>query len=339
MLNLTSKPSKSDNHVSPLPFEKPLTELQTKINELEETGAAMDESMSLDMVDELSRLRQQANDVRSRLYSNLTAAHRLQIARHPQRPNFIELVKAISPETWFELHGDRGGADDRAIIGGIAELSPGQPVLIVGTQKGRGMKENLTHNFGMANPEGYRKALRLFYHAEKFNMPIITMIDTPGAYPGMDGEQKGIGQAIAYNIREMARLNVPILSVVLGEASSGGALGIGVANRIYMLEHALYTVISPEGCASILWRSAEYASQAADSLKITADDLLGFGIADGKIIEPFGGAHHDADALAASLKEVLLNSLDELSGMTSEQLCEQRYNKYRHIGAYQLFAE
>lgn len=349
-----SKPTKTDKNVqskvtepladkapfrevTPLPFEQPLTDLQAKINDLAATGDAMDDDLSVDMADELTRLRQQAEEVRGRLYTNLSAAHRLQIVRHPQRPNFVELVKAISPDTWFELHGDRGGCDDRAIIGGIAELND-QPVMVVGTQKGRGMRENLTHNFGMANPEGYRKALRLFYHAEKFNMPIITMIDTPGAYPGMDGEQKGIGQAIAFNIREMARLGNPIISVVLGEASSGGALGIGVANRIYMLEHALYTVISPEGCASILWRSAEYASQAADALKITADDLLGFGIADGKIAEPFGGAHHNPDALVASLKEVLINGLAELSGLSKEQLQEQRYNKYRHIGAYELMA-
>lgn len=333
----STAPTPTEREVTPLPFEQPLTDLQTKINELEATGQAMDGPLSVDMKSELSRLRKQAEDVRKNLYSNLTAAHRLQIARHPQRPNFLELAQAISDETWFELHGDRGGTDDRAIIGGIIELN-GQPAIIIGTQKGRGMKENLTHNFGMANPEGYRKALRLFYHAEKFNMPVITMIDTPGAYPGMEGEQKGIGQAIAFNIREMARLKVPILSVVLGEASSGGALGIGVANKIYLLEHALYTVISPEGCASILWRSAEHAARAADALKITADDLLGFGIADGKITEPFGGAHHAPTQMATDIRQALLQGLTELKDLTPEQLVEQRYNKYRHIGAYELLA-
>ncbi len=339
MVTLSTPPSKSDitepveasQEVTPLPFEQPLVNLQDKIDELASAG----DDLSVDMNAELTRLRKQAADVKEKLYSDITPANRLQIARHPQRPNFLELVRAISPNTWIELHGDRGGSDDRAIIGGIGEID-GRPVMLVGTQKGRGMKENLHHNFGMANPEGYRKALRLFQHAEKFNMPIITMIDTPGAYPGMDGEEKGIGQAIAFNIREMARLKVPVISVVLGEASSGGALGIGVANKIYMLEHALYTVISPEGCASILWRSAEHAARAADALKITADDLMAFGIADGKITEPFGGAHHQPKVLANRLQIALKEGLSDLASASGEELVEQRYQKYRHIGAYEL---
>ncbi len=197
------------------------------------------------------------------------------------------------------------------------------------------MKENLTHNFGMANPEGYRKALRLFYHAEKFKMPVITVIDTPGAYPGKDGEQHGIGQAIAYNIREMARLKVPIISLVTGEGASGGALGIGVANRIVMLEHALYTVISPEGCASILWRSAEHAARAAEAMKITAQDLYAFGICDEIIEEPLGGAHRDASQTAERILGSLSHHLSDLKGMSSEELTQQRYGKFRKIGAFQ----
>jgi acetyl-CoA carboxylase carboxyl transferase subunit alpha len=224
------------------------------------------------------------------------------------------------------------GADDRAMIGGIAELG-NQPVMMVGTQKGRTMKENLVHNFGMANPEGYRKALRLFQHAAKFHMPIITFIDTPGAYPGLEGEQHAIGHAIALNIREMAGMGVPIISVVLGEASSGGALGIGVANHIYMLEHALYTVISPEGCASILWRSADKAVQAAEALKITAQDLVQFGICDAVIAEPEGGAHYDPDLTVDRLRAQLLNGLNQLSHLDAEGLREQRYQKYRQLGA------
>jgi acetyl-CoA carboxylase carboxyl transferase subunit alpha len=202
-------------------------------------------------------------------------------------------------------------------------------------QKGRNMNENLVHNFGMANPEGYRKALRLFYHAEKFKMPIITLIDTPGAYPGMDGEQHGIGQAIAFNIREMARLRVPIISLVTGEGASGGALGIGVANRILMMEHALYTVISPEGCASILWRSAEYASKAAEALKITAQDLQQFGMIDGIIEEPLGGAHRDTALAGERVQAALLEQINALASLSADELLIQRYEKFRAIGAFE----
>ena len=314
----------------PLEFEKPVIAMEEKIEEL----IRMSQDTKLDLDEEISRLRSQAEDVRAKLYTQLTPAQRLQIARHPQRLNFLELVKHLSPETWIELHGDRAGCDDRAILGGIIEIGQ-QPVLIVGSQKGRNMKENLVFNFGMANPEGYRKALRLFQHAEKFKMPVITVIDTPGAYPGIEGEQHGIGQAIAMNIREMGRLRVPILSIVTGEGASGGALGIGVANKIYMLEHAVYTVISPEGCASILWRSAEYASRAAEALKITAQDLLNFGMIDGVIEEPMGGAHHDPQLTAERILASVLQGLDELKGMDGDALMRHRYEKFRSIGAYQ----
>ena len=319
-----------ETNPSPLSFEKPLIEMQQKIEEL----VTLSRETGIDFDAEIEKLRQQAEDVKNKLYQNLSPAQKLQIARHPQRPNFLEIVKVLSPNTWFELHGDRAGSDDRAIIGGIAEIGE-QPVLLVGTQKGRGMKENLTHNFGMANPEGYRKALRLFSHAEKFKMPVITIIDTPGAYPGIAGEQHGIGQAIALNIREMARLRVPILSLVTGEASSGGALGIGVANRIYLLEHALYTVISPEGCASILWRSAEYAARAAEALKITAPDLLAFGIIDGMIEEPLGGAHQDPQLIGERILATLEQGLMELKSLTPDALIQARYEKFRKMGAFE----
>ncbi len=319
----------TQDKIQPLEFEKPIMAMEEKIEEL----MKISQESNVDFQEEIDQLRRQAEDVRNKLYQRLTPSQKLQIARHPQRPNFVELIRLLSPDTWVELHGDRGGSDDKAIVGGIIELA-GRPVLALGTQKGRSMKENLVHNFGMANPEGYRKALRLFQHAEKFKMPVLTVIDTPGAYPGIAGEEHGIGQAIAFNIREMARLRVPIISLVTGEGASGGALGIGVANRIYMLEHALYTVISPEGCASILWRSAEYASQAAEALKITAQDLLNFGIVDGVIAEPRGGAHHDPEWTARQVQAVLEPAFADLARLDGETLVAQRYEKFRRIGAF-----
>lgn len=316
--------------ILPLDFEKPIMAMEEKIEEL----MRLSQDSKIDFSEEIGKLRAQADEVKSKLYQKLTPSQKLQIARHPQRPNLLETIKLMSPNLWIEMRGDRAGTDDRAIVGGIIELASG-PVMVVGTQKGRGMKENLAHNFGMANPEGYRKALRLFSHAEKFKMPVLTVIDTPGAYPGIAGEQHGIGQAIAYNIREMARLRVPVISVVSGEGASGGALGIGVANRIYMLEHALYTVISPEGCASILWRSAEYASKAADALKITAQDLLTFDIVDGIIPEPQGGAHQDPILTAQRILETVEGSISELKKLDSDKLLADRYDRFRKIGAFQ----
>ncbi|HEY9744948.1 MAG TPA: acetyl-CoA carboxylase carboxyltransferase subunit alpha [Oculatellaceae cyanobacterium] len=317
------------DNIQPLEFEKPIMAMADKIAELEKLSL----ENGLDFSAEIEKLRIQAEEIKDKLYKNLTPSQKLQIARHPQRPNLLELIKMLSPNVWIEMRGDRAGTDDRAMIGGIIELSCG-PVMVIGTQKGRGMKENLVHNFGMANPEGYRKALRLFQHAEKFKMPVLTIVDTPGAYPGIAGEQHGIGQAIAFNIREMARLRVPVISVVTGEGASGGALGIGVANRIYMLEHALYTVISPEGCASILWRSAEYASRAAEALKITAQDLLQFGIADGIIEEPQGGAHYDPALTAQRIQAVIEPAFAELKNLSGDALMEDRYARFRSIGAF-----
>lgn len=292
------------------------------------------EETGINLEAEIAQLAQQAQSYKEQLYTTLSPKEKVQVARHPKRPSTLEIVNQLSPEMWFELHGDRSGSDDMAIVGGIIELLD-RPVMVIGTQKGKSMKENLVHNFGMPNPEGYRKALRLFNHANKFGMPIVTLIDTPGAYPGIAGEQHGIGIAIAENIREMSRMRVPIVSIVLGEGCSGGALGIGVANEIYMLEHSIYTVISPEGCASILWRSAEHAAQAAESLKITAQDLLGFGMIEGIIPEPLGGAHYDPEATIESIRTTLTASLTHLTQISPGELVEQRYQKFRKIGAFE----
>ena len=327
--------AKAPQKIQPLAFEKPLIALEEQLAALEAPAATAHPELKPSGVNTVEALRQQITQLKHDLYQNLSPAQKLQIARHPQRPNTLEVIKGLAePDTWFELHGDRAGKDDRAIVGGVLEFN-NRPVMMLGTQKGRGMKENLIHNFGMANPEGYRKALRLCQHAEKFNMPIITFIDTPGAYPGIEGEQHAIGHAIALNIREMAGMRVPIISIVLGEASSGGALGIGVANHIYMLEHAQYTVISPEGCASILWRNASFATQAAEALKITAQDLSTFGIADAVIAEPEGGAHYLPDQTIAAISAQIALGLDELCPLSAEALREQRYQKYRAIGACQ----
>ena len=251
-----------------LEFEKPLLEIQEKIQELRKIS----ESSGMDVSEQIKNFEEQANEYKKELYANLTPAQRLQIARHSDRPNFLDYIKLITTD-FIELHGDREGTDDRAIIGGIAKIN-NQSVVIIGTQKGKTTKENLIYNFGMPQPQGYRKALRLFYHANKFNLPIVTLIDTPGAYPGMKAEETAQGTAIAVNLREMAKLEVPIIAVITGEGCSGGALGLAVADRVYMLEHAYYTVISPEGCASILWRDASKADVEAKELKITSEDLL-----------------------------------------------------------------
>ncbi len=311
-----------------LDFEKPIMEIQEKIEELKKISL----ESGMDLNKEIETFEQQADDYRKELYSNLKPSQKMQIARHPERPNFLDFVERIC-EDFVELHGDREGMDDRAIIGGLAKLN-GRPVMIIGTMKGKSTKENLEYNFGMPQPEGYRKALRLFKHADKFNIPIITIIDTPGAYPGISAEEKGQGSAIAVNLREMAKLKVPVIAIISGEGCSGGALGLAVANKVFLLEHAYYTVISPEGCASILWRDASKNNEAADALKITATDLLKFNIIDGEIKEPVGGAHTDYDAAALNLKQTVLSCLDELDKMSSEELRSQRYEKFRNMGAF-----
>lgn len=311
-----------------LDFEKPITEIQEKIDELKKISL----ESGMDLNKEIETFEQQAEDYKKDLYANLKPSQKLQIARHPERPNFLDYVDLMC-EDFIELHGDRTGCDDRAIIGGLAKID-GRTVMIIGTMKGKSTKENLEYNFGMPQPQGYRKALRLFKHADKFNISIVTIIDTPGAYPGISAEETNQGGAIAVNLREMAKLTVPVVAVISGEGCSGGALGLAVANRVYLLEHAYYTVISPEGCASILWRDASKAAEAAEALKITAPDLLKFGIIDGAVKEPLGGAHHDYRAMADELKKTIISSLDELSGMSGEELKKSRYEKFRKMGAF-----
>ena len=311
-----------------LEFEKPLYEIQEKIQELKKIS----ESSGMDVSKQIENFEKQALEYKKEVYANLTPSQRLQIARHSDRPNFLDYVKLITTD-FVELHGDREGTDDRAIIGGIAKID-NQSVVIIGTQKGKTTKENLVYNFGMPQPQGYRKALRLFYHANTFNMPIVTLIDTPGAYPGMKAEETAQGTAIAVNLREMAKLNVPIIAVITGEGCSGGALGLAVADRVYMLEHAYYTVISPEGCASILWRDASKADVAAKALKITSEDLLNLQVIDGIIKEPLGGAHCDYELAASKLKKTIINSINELKEIKSDKLRDERYNKFRRMGVF-----
>ena len=311
-----------------LDFEKPILEIQEKIEELKKIS--LESGMDLDK--EIETFEQQAEDYRKELYSNLKPSQKLQIARHPERPNFLDYVNHIC-EDFVELHGDREGMDDRAIIGGLAKID-GKPVMIIGTMKGKSTKENLEYNFGMPQPQGYRKALRLFKHANKFNLPIVTLIDTPGAYPGIKAEETGQGAAIAVNLMEMSKLNVPIVAIITGEGCSGGALGLAVADRVMMLEHAYYTVISPEGCASILWRDASRFADAAEALKITSKDLLELGIIDEEISEPLGGAHTDYGAVSESLKNSIEKALNELVAKSAEELKNERYNKFRAMGRF-----
>lgn len=311
-----------------LEFEKPLVEIQEKIKELRKISS----ESGMDLNKEIETFEQQANDYKKELYSNLKPFQKLQIARHQERPNFLNYTRLICDE-FIEMHGDREGTDDRAIIGGLAKIGD-KKVMLIGTQKGKSTKENLEYNFGMPQPQGYRKALRLFKHANKFNLPIVTLIDTPGAYPGISAEETGQGSAIAVNLREMAKLNVPVVAIITGEGCSGGALGLAVANKVLMLEHAYYTVISPEGCASILWRDAARFPDAAEALKITSEDLTELGVVDGAIKEPIGGAHTCYSEMSQNMKEAILKSLEDLEGMSAEELRNQRYNKFRAMGQF-----
>ena len=311
-----------------LDFEKPIVDIQNKIEELKK----LSENSGLDLELQIQSFEKQAEDKKKELYSTLKPSQKLQIARHSERPKFLDYVNLMC-EDFIELHGDREGMDDRAIIGGLAKLN-GKPVMIIGIQKGKSTKENLEYNFGMPQPQGYRKALRLFKHANKFNLPIITLIDTPGAYPGIKAEETGQGAAIAMNLREMSKLSVPVISIITGEGCSGGALGLAVSNSVMMLEHAYYTVISPEGCASILWRDAAKFADAAEALKITSKDLLELGIIDEEIPEPIGGAHTDYNEMAISMKNTILRTLETLSKMSAEELRCQRYDKFRKMGKF-----
>jgi len=310
-----------------LEFEKPVLELENRIAELrasEDSLAARDEIAKLE--ERLARLQQ-------RIYSGLTAWQRTQIARHPKRPHTLDLVDLLL-ENWVELHGDRVFGDDKAIVGGLATFD-GEPVVVIGHQKGRDTRENIARNFGMPHPEGYRKALRLMQLAAKFGKPIITLIDTPGAYPGLAAEERGQAEAIARNLREMAGLPTPVICVVTGEGGSGGALALGVGNRVLMLEYAIYSVISPEGCAAILWGEAAKASEAAELMRVTAPDLLKLGVIDAIVPEPVGGAHRNWDATAASLREALREQLWQLRSKSEAELIEERQEKFRRIGVFE----
>lgn len=311
-----------------LDFEKPLAELESRIVQIRELA----EENEVDVSDQIHQLETRAMQLRQEIFSSLTPSQRLQVARHPRRPSTLDYIQTISDE-WFELHGDRGGSDDPALVGGLARLD-GVSVVMLGHQKGRDTKDNVARNFGMASPGGYRKAMRLMDHANRFGMPIFTFIDTPGAWAGLDAERLGQGEAIAYNLREMFRLEVPIISTVIGEGGSGGALGIGVGDRVLMFEHAVYTVATPEACAAILWKDAGQSPQAADALKITAPDLKQLGIIDEILSEPVGAAHSDPLKAAEILKGALLRHLHELEQMTSQQRREHRYQKFRAMGVF-----
>lgn len=311
-----------------LDFEKPLADLEARIDQIRELAA----ENGVDVSEEIRQLETRAVQLRQEIFSGLSPAQRLQVARHPRRPSTLDYIQAISDE-WLELHGDRGGFDDPALVGGVGRLA-GRPVVMLGHQKGRDTKDNVVRKFGMASPGGYRKAMRLMEHANRFGMPIITFIDTPGAWAGVEAEELGQGEAIAYNLREMFRLDVPILCTVIGEGGSGGALGIGVGDRLFMFEHSVYYVASPEACASILWKDAAKAPQTASALKITAQDLKQLGILDEVLPEPSGGAHADPLKAGATLKQALLQNLEELSQLTSQQRRELRYQKFRRIGVF-----
>ena len=317
---------KHNTHI--LDFEKPILTMEEKIEELKKLAT----QENIDYKKEIKILENQTKEYKKELYSKLEPFQKLQIARHAERPTFLDYVNLIATD-FIELHGDRIGVDDRAIIGGVAKID-GVSVMIMGTQKGKSTKENLEYNFGMPQPQGYRKALRLMEHASKFGLPIITIIDTPGAYPGVLAEQTAQGTAIAVNLKEMAKLDVPVISIISGEGCSGGALGLAVANKVMILEYAYYTVISPEGCASILWRDATMAKEASNALKITGEDLLKFNIVDEIIKESQGGAHKDPEETAGYLKESILKSIKEFKGMSPKKLKEHRYNRFRNLGVF-----
>ncbi len=311
-----------------LEFEKPVLELEEKIQELRASAA----ERGLDAGEELGELERKAEAMRREIYANLTRYQRVQIARHPKRPYFLDYVERCF--TGFrELHGDRHFADDPAIVGGPAWFED-RPVMLIGQQKGRDTKENLYRRFGMPSPEGYRKALRLMQLADRFHVPIVTLVDTSGAYPGLGAEERGQAEAIAVNLREMATFAVPIVTVVIGEGGSGGALAIAVANRVLMFENSVYSVISPEGCAAILWRDGKQGARAAEALRLAAPDLAALGIVDAVLPEPLGGAHRDWDAAAATLKAALRENLGALSGVSGEELVRRRAERFRRIGVF-----
>ncbi|HEY0864699.1 MAG TPA: acetyl-CoA carboxylase carboxyltransferase subunit alpha [Lacunisphaera sp.] len=311
-----------------LEFEKPLRELEKQLEALHQQSL----ENNIDMSAELATIEAKIDATKRDIYENLTPWQRVQVARHPKRPYALDYVAALC-EDFQELHGDRQFNDDRALVGGTAFFE-GRSVMIIAQQKGRDTKENIVRNFGMPQPEGYRKALRLMKLAEKFGLPVITFIDTPGAYPGVESEARHVSEAIAVNLREMAMLKVPSVAVIVGEGGSGGALGIGVTDRVLIFENAYYSVISPEGCAAILWKDRANAPKAAEALKLNASSLKDLAVVDDVIPEPFGGAHNDPAAAAASLKKALIQHLGELAKLDTEKLLDTRYERYRALGEY-----
>ncbi|WP_299981671.1 acetyl-CoA carboxylase carboxyltransferase subunit alpha [uncultured Pseudoteredinibacter sp.] len=309
-----------------LDFEQPIADLEAKIEELQLVSADND----LNITEEISKLREKSNKLTESLYSNLSPWDIVKVARHPQRPYSSDYIARVFDD-WDELHGDRHFGDDKAIIGGVARLE-GKPVMVIGEEKGRSVTEKVSRNFGMPRPEGYRKALRLMEMAERFKMPVLTLIDTPGAYPGIDSEERGISEAIAQNLAVMSRLRTPIICTVIGEGSSGGALAIGVGDQLNMLQYSTYFVISPEGCANIIWKTVEKAPLAAEAMGVTSDNLENLGIVDTTIPEPLGGAHRDIDAMAASLKTHLVEQVDRLAQVPLEELLEKRYERLMSYG-------
>lgn len=309
-----------------LEFEQPIVDLEEKLAEMKKLA----ENSKVDVSDDVKSLEKKIEHLKKETYKNLTRWQKVQLSRHPERPYTLDYIYKMTDD-FVEIHGDRNVKDDKAMVGGFGTLA-GQTVMFVGQQKGRNTKQRQMRNFGMANPEGYRKALRLFKMAEKFNKPIVTLIDTPGAFPGLEAEERGQGEAIAKNIQEMFMLKVPVICIIIGEGASGGALGIAIGDRVLMLENTWYSVISPESCSSILWRSWDYKEQAAEALKLTADDMKGFGLIDGIVEEPLGGAHKDSDWMADKLKERILEELKSLLKKKPAELIETRIEKFAGMG-------
>lgn len=312
-----------------LDFELPIKELEEQL----EKCALIGEESDVDVTETCKNLEKKLLKTKKDIYKNLTPWQRVQLSRHPDRPYTLDYIQAIAGDTFLELHGDRGVKDDKAMIGGLGKIGD-QSFMFIGQQKGVNTKMRQYRNFGMANPEGYRKALRLMKMAEKFSIPVVTFLDTPGAYPGLEAEERGQGEAIARNILEMTRLKTPVISVVIGEGASGGAIGIGVGDRVFMMENTWYTVISPESCSSILWRSWEFKEKAAEALKLTAEDMKKMKLIDGIVKEPLGGAHHDRQSAFDAVKDVILKSFEELKDLSDADLVSQRMDKYDNMGVY-----
>ncbi|MFD2600974.1 MULTISPECIES: acetyl-CoA carboxylase carboxyltransferase subunit alpha [Flavobacterium] len=312
-----------------LDFELPIKELEDQLDKCTIIGQESD----VDVSATCKQIEEKLEETKKKIYKNLTAWQKVQLSRHPNRPYTLDHIKALAGDTFLELFGDRSFKDDKAMVGGLAKIG-GQSFMIIGQQKGHNTKTRQYRNFGMANPEGYRKALRLMKMAEKFGVPVVTLVDTPGAYPGLEAEERGQGEAIARNILEMVRLKTPIITVIIGEGASGGALGIGVGDKVYMMENTWYSVISPESCSSILWRSWEFKEQAAEALKLTADDMKKNGLIDDIIPEPLGGAHYDRENAFKEVEKYILKGFNELKDLSTEELIAQRMDKYSKMGEF-----